>query len=206
MKSLALSLSESKFQRERFLSRPLYGFAPWLVIPALLLPPVPPKLIGGFGLSFTGFSPAEVPVVFFLADRDVAEPFALWCSRLCNSLELAPAAVAGLAVAPMGALFFGAFAGAERFALFALTVLFCCAKPLTLIPTKTTPTANENLIFKILNSLFGNFECSGTSSQVSGTHLSLDARALPKTTDIPPMLNPPPPESTREKRKKANGR
>jgi hypothetical protein len=132
----------------------LYGFGPWLVIPAFLPPPVPPKLIGGFGLSFTGFSPAEAPGVL-LAGRDDAELFAALCrSTLCNSLALAAEAVAGVAVIPMGALFLGAFSGAERLAL---SVLLCCANPLTPIPTNTIATANENLICKTLNSA-RNFE------------------------------------------------
>jgi hypothetical protein len=124
-----------------------------LVIPAFLPPPVPPKLIGGFGLSFTGFSPAEVPGVLFLAGPDDAEPFAALCrSKLCNSLALAAEAVVGVAVMPMGALFFGAFSGAERLAL---TVLLCCASPLTPIPTNTIATANEDLIGKTPNYVLG---------------------------------------------------
>jgi hypothetical protein len=143
-----------------------------LVIPAFLPPPVVAKLIGGFGLSLIGFSAAEVPGVLFLADRDGAELFALWRSKLCNSLELAPAAVAGLAVVPMGALFFAAFGGAERLTLY---VLFCCPKPLALMPTSTTATANETLIFKNPQ-----FFARGTLSarELRATYW-LDARTLP---------------------------
>jgi hypothetical protein len=62
----------------------------------------------------------------------------------CKFLALAEEGVAGPAVLPMGALAFGAFSGVE---CLTLNVLFCCATPLTPIPTNTTTTANENLIF-----------------------------------------------------------
>jgi hypothetical protein len=88
-------------------------------------------------------------------------------------LELLAEAVAGLAVLPMGALFFGAFSGAERLTL---NVSLCCANPLTLIPKSTTAIANENLIF--FNPLPG-IPCFGTSG-----HLSLDARTLPHSAHI----------------------
>ena len=98
-------------------------------------------------MSFTGFSaggffPADPEG--FPADPDDAVVLAVSCSTACKFLALAEEAVAGPAVLPMGALAFGAFSGVE---CLTLNVLFCCAKPLTPIPTNTTTTANENLIF-----------------------------------------------------------
>ena len=129
------------------LTRPLWEFEPGLVVPALFPPPVPLKLIGGLGFSFTGFSaggffPADPEG--FPADPDDAVVLAVSCSTACKFLALAAEAVAGPAVLPMGTLAFGAFSGVE---CLTLNVLFCCARPLTPIPTNTTTTANENLIF-----------------------------------------------------------
>jgi hypothetical protein len=45
---------------------------------------------------------------------------------------------------PMGSLGFDAFSGTE---CLTFNVLLCCARLLTLIPTSTAVTANENLIF-----------------------------------------------------------
>ena len=44
----------------------------------------------------------------------------------------------------MGSLGFDAFSGTE---CLTFNVLLCCARLLTLIPTSTAVTANENLIF-----------------------------------------------------------
>jgi hypothetical protein len=73
---------------------------------------------------------------------------AVWRSKVCKSLELAVEEAAGLAaVLPMVALFFGAFSGAERLTL---NVLFCWANPLRLMPTSTTGTDHQYLIFNPL--------------------------------------------------------
>jgi hypothetical protein len=62
-------------------------------------------------------------------------------------LEAEEEAVAGLPVLAMGPVLFGAFSGAEGLAF---NVAFC-ATPLELMPIARTATANENLIFIILN-------------------------------------------------------
>lgn len=51
------------------LTRVFWVFAPGLVILGVFPPPVSPKLIGGLGLSFTGFSAGAV---FFPGDADGA--------------------------------------------------------------------------------------------------------------------------------------
>jgi len=62
-------------------------------------------------------------------------------------LALAAEAVVGPVVLPMGSLGFDAFSGTE---CLTLNVLLCCARLLTLIPTSTAVTANENLIFFLI--------------------------------------------------------
>jgi|SRR5208282_1221794 hypothetical protein len=110
---------------------------------------------------------------------------------VCKSLALALEDVADRAVLPVGVIGFAAFSGGE---LLTLKVLLCCAKPLTLIPATTTATANEDLIFDPL-----------PGKLIRRATLSLDARSLPSRVLISSMLNPPPPESTRENRNKGNG-
>src|SRR5208282_5240387 len=107
-----------------------------LVIPAVLgapLPPVPPKLVGGVGLSLTsvGFC------VLFAADRGGTEALAVLGCKFCKSLVVEEEAVAGPGVLAMDTLLCGAFSGAE---CLTLKVSFCCATTLTLIPTTTIPT------------------------------------------------------------------
>ena len=87
------------------------------MLPPPPLAPEPPKLIGGFDLSFTGFNAGPV----FFDDRD--DPGTLDCrSAACNSLALAADAVPGpvdLAPVETG---FAALSGGEGLTL---NVLFC---------------------------------------------------------------------------------
>jgi hypothetical protein len=97
--------------------------------------------MGGFGLSLIGFTEAT-PERFFAVALGT-ELLAVCRSNACSSLE--GEAVAGLPPAmglPTGALF--TLTGFSEGVC--LTLNFCSATPLTLIPNNKSATAKENLI------------------------------------------------------------
>lgn len=81
-----------------------------MVIPAVFagfLAPVPPKLIGGLGLSFESVGAGAVPGDFPVDGG--AEALAVCCSRFCKSFEVEVEAVVGVGVPGTDRLLFGAF-------------------------------------------------------------------------------------------------
>src|SRR5271156_5233641 len=115
----------------------------------------------------------------------------------CKSLALAPPEfVAEAAALPVGmASGFAFFSGGKLLTLKAASL--CCAKPLALIPTITTATANENLIFLILCPEKLNPDELPVASHLSQPNIVRCTHPAIQGS-YPSMLNPLPPESTRE--------
>lgn len=79
--------------------------------PGFLAPPVPPKLIGGLGLSFAVFG-TDAACDFRAAVRAWVGVLALFCSMLCRSFEVAAEEVPAVPVLVGGTVLFGALSDA----------------------------------------------------------------------------------------------
>src|ERR1700677_4121043 len=132
-------------------SLPREGVEPWLVNPALFAL-LPPKLIGGLGLSFTGLKVA--PPVFLPVDSALVV-LAVERSRLCKSFAFASAADDGPVVLLLTAIFLGAFSGGD---FLTLNWFACWAEPTTQKSNRATATASGNLSLGILNPLLRDFK------------------------------------------------